>query len=132
MEGISKKRKKKRWEMINSDGSGILRKANSFPLIASLQHLTQHLQRNSPSPERSLRVFFSGARACTINPQHIPFLVLREEHQNVSARRALLIALCELGDNFCLKPQCLRAHPGLGRAGINEAAASEGAVGEKK
>lgn len=39
--------KKNVLEMINSDRSGILRKAYSFPLIASLQHLTQHLQRNS-------------------------------------------------------------------------------------
>lgn len=42
-------KKKKGFVMINSDRCDILRKANSFSLIASLQHLTQHLQRNSLS-----------------------------------------------------------------------------------
>lgn len=58
-------------EMINSDRSGILRKANSFPLIASLQHLTQHLQRNSLSPEHSIRVSF-----CRSGLYNKPFPVL--------------------------------------------------------
>lgn len=48
--------KKKGFVMITSDRSDILRKANSFSLIASLRHLTQHLQRNSLSAQRLLRI----------------------------------------------------------------------------
>lgn len=65
--GSGRNLKKKGFVMINSDHSGILRKANSFPLIASLQHLTQHLQRNPLSAERLLRIFLA-VQACVISP----------------------------------------------------------------